>query len=137
MRLTILGALLASAALAGAGGIAITNASASAPLSVVRTTPVLPVTSAPGDGAYVAKTEIVERDGVSYLDVAVTYETAAKFRVRQRVCKRKFCRTVTARLTVASGTGQVAKRLGRGDHWLRGKPRIRMWALPGPTVTIT
>ena len=58
-----------------------------------------------------AKTEIVDIDGVSYLDVSVTYGTAAKFRVKQRVCKRKSCRTLTVGLTVAAGAGQVTQEV--------------------------
>src|SRR5690606_23922288 len=140
MRFTILGALLGTAALAGAGGIAITQSSAQTPLPVTESPAAvgaaLPAT-APGKGAYVVRTEIAERDGFAYLDVTVTYENAARFSVKQRVCKRKRCRTVRVGLTVTEGSGQVSRRLGRGDHWLRGKPSTKMWLLPGPTVTVT
>jgi hypothetical protein len=158
MRFSILGALLGTVALAGAGGVAITQTSASDPLrftdtpidaKVVLATTAPPPTEAPPTEAppaedYVITTAVVKRRGVSYLDVSVEYSGAAIFGVKQRVCKRKSCKTATADIPVTTGAGKSTTRLGWGAYKKRGEPAVAMTPLPtvtvtepGPTVTVT
>lgn len=158
MRFSILGALLGTVALAGAGGLAITQTSATNPLRVSDTSPLGrlattdPVTSPPttSPAEYTAETRVVKRRGVSYLNVSVTYEGPAFFTVEQRVCARRSCTTTNAELTVIGGKGETTARLGRGPYRKRGRPNVAMAPLPtvtiretvtitepGPTVTVT
>jgi len=153
MRFSILGALFGTVALAGAGGVAITQTSASDPLRS-RDTPInaqvvaLATTPAPAEtpppDEYVLTTEVVKKRGVSYLDVSIEYDGAAIFGVEQRVCKRRSCKTATADIPVTAGTGKSTTRLGRGAYKKRGEAAVAVTPLPtvtvtepGPTVTVT
>ncbi|TLF53898.1 hypothetical protein FE391_42600, partial [Nonomuraea sp. KC401] len=146
MKLSILGALLGTVALAGAGGAAISQTSATEPLStgsplgarVALTdgpseTPV--PSESPTTGEYTAKTKVVKKRGVSYLDVSIAHEGPALFTVKQRVCRRGSCKTTTADVPVVDGAAEATKKLGRGTYKKRGKPRVEVTPIPLPTVT--
>ncbi|MFC5831612.1 hypothetical protein [Nonomuraea insulae] len=183
MRFSILGALLGTVALAGAGGAAITQTSATEPLRITDTSlnarvalagdpstspppttstpPTSPTTSpsptetpapteSPTTGEYTAEAQVVKRRGVSYLNVSVTYEGAALFNVKQRVCKKRSCKTADLDFTVVGGEGSASKRLGSGTYKKRGQAAVTLAPLPtvtvretvtvtepGPTVTVT
>ncbi|MCK2213068.1 hypothetical protein MF672_004540 [Actinomadura sp. ATCC 31491] len=152
MKLSILGALLGTVALAGAGGIAVTQTSAADPLRtdsspidapVVLATDPIP-SETPPTADYALTTAVVKKRGHSYLNVSVEYDGAAVFGVKQRVCKRRSCKNVTTDIPVTTGTGQATKRLGWGTYKKRGKPTVTLTPLPtvtitepGPTVTVT
>ncbi|WP_043630682.1 hypothetical protein [Nonomuraea candida] len=183
MRFSILGALLGTVALAGAGGVAITQTSAAdslrftdnpsnarmalagdpstsppatsptptpTPTGTSTETPAPTPTAQPTDAEYTAKTRVVKRRGVSYLNVSIAYEGAAFFNVEQRVCKRRSCKTADVDLMVFDGSGDARVRLGYGTYKKRGQPGVSMAPLPtvtvretvtvtepGPTVTVT
>ncbi|WP_219471706.1 hypothetical protein [Nonomuraea rhizosphaerae] len=147
MRFTIVGALVATLALAGVGGVAITQTSSSDPLNLTgpplrvevvspaATTPT--ATPTPKVGKYTAKTKVVKKKGVSYLDVSIKYGGAARFSVKQRVCKAKSCKTTATDLPVTTGAGQTTKKIGKGSFKIKGKPTIKVKVLPWPTRTVT
>ncbi|MEV0387652.1 hypothetical protein [Nonomuraea sp. NPDC050643] len=154
MRFSILGALLGTVALAGAGGVAITQTSATdslpitgSPLNARVALAADPSTSPPADpsgspspsatptnGEYTAKTQVVKRRGASYLNVSVTYEGAALFNVTQKVCKRRTCKTASTDITVVNGQAKSTTRLGSGTYRKRGQAGVSM--APLPTVTV-
>ncbi|MFI6736803.1 hypothetical protein ACIBI9_28080 [Nonomuraea sp. NPDC050451] len=149
MRFSILGALLGTVALAGAGGVAITQTSATDPLrstdnrlgalgaevalTTVPTTSPAP-TETPTIGEYTATTKVVKRRGVSYLNVSITDAQAALFSIKQRVCKGRSCKTTSVDLLVTEGSGESTKRLGRGTYKKKGRPAVSL--TPLPTVTV-
>ncbi|MGV9376809.1 hypothetical protein ACWDRB_13390 [Nonomuraea sp. NPDC003707] len=149
MRFSILGALLGTVALAGAGGVAITQTSATDPLrstdnrpgalganvalTTVPTTSPAP-TETPTIGEYTATTKVVKRRGVSYLNVSITDAQAALFSIKQRVCKGRSCKTTSVDFPVTEGSGESTERLGRGTYKKKGKPAVTM--TPLPTVTV-
>ncbi|MEV4017039.1 hypothetical protein AB0J35_41755 [Nonomuraea angiospora] len=149
MRFSILGALLGTVALAGAGGVAITQTSATDPLrstdnrlgalganvalTTVPTTSPAP-TETPTIGEYTATTKVVKRRGVSYLNVSITDAQAALFSIKQRVCKGRSCKTTSVDLPVTEGSGESTERLGRGTYKKKGKPAVSL--TPLPTVTV-
>ncbi|PZG01494.1 hypothetical protein C1J01_47985, partial [Nonomuraea aridisoli] len=164
MRFSILGALLGTVALAGTGGAAITQASATESLRLTGnppplqlalaadpTTPDSPTaspsptetltptetptpTASPTNADYTAETRVVKRRGISYLNVSVAYEGAGFFSVDQRVCRRGACTTANTEITVINGEGDATARLGRGTFKKRGQPEVAM--APLPTVTV-
>ncbi|MEV4577374.1 hypothetical protein AB0K16_29450 [Nonomuraea jabiensis] len=149
MRFSILGALLGTVALAGAGGVAITQTSATDPLrstdnrpgalganvalTTVPTTSPAP-TETPTIGEYTATTKVVKRRGVSYLNVSITDAQAALFSIKQRVCKGRSCKTTSVDFPVTEGSGESTERLGRGTYKKKGKPAVTL--TPLPTVTV-
>jgi hypothetical protein len=146
MRFTIVGAVIGTMALAGAGGIAITQTSSSDPLNITGpplrvefASPIttLKATPTPKIGEYTAKTKVVKKQGVSYLDVSIKYDGAARFSVKQKVCKAKSCKTTATDLPVTTGAGQTTKKIGKGAYKIKGKPTIKAKVLPWPTRTVT
>ncbi|NUR90120.1 MAG: hypothetical protein HOY71_39100, partial [Nonomuraea sp.] len=95
-------------------------------------------TPTPTVGKYTLKTKVVKKKGVSYLDVSVKYDGAARFTVKQKTCRTsKTCKTSTAELPVTTGAGKAAKKIGKGSYKLRGKPTVKIKVLPWPTRTVT
>ncbi|MEU4545248.1 hypothetical protein [Nonomuraea dietziae] len=142
MRFIILAALLCTMALATVGGFAVTQTSSATDTPTADRLE-LPVSTSPSPtptsstAKYKATAKVVKKKGVSYLDVAITYGGAARFTVKQKVCKGKSCRTASASLPVTTGAGKTSTKLGKGSYKASGKPSVSLKVLPWPTRTIT
>jgi hypothetical protein len=82
--------------------------------------------------------------GKSYLKVQVTsrYGTTKRFAVKQRVCVKSACRTVTTTLSIKAGkTAWQGTYLGTGTYKKSGAPSVSVTtprpATPAPRVTTT
>ncbi|WP_440068034.1 hypothetical protein [Streptosporangium sp. OZ121] len=93
----------------------------------------------------VVKTSVTRVGGKSYLRVQVTngYGTAKRFSVKQRVCVKQKCRTVTTGLSVSAGrTAWHETYLGTDTYKKSGSSSVSVTTppartTPAPRVTVT
>lgn len=105
------------------------------------------VSSAVSASKHAVTTSTTKVGGKSYLRVQVTskYGTTKKFAVKQRVCVKSACRTVTSALSIKAGrTAWQGIYLGTATYKKSGVPSVSVTtpkpapsASPRPTVTAT